>query len=512
MLRYPGSVGLRFATLVAACAAVCAGPVRAETVATPCVSTGLLATIAPLGKVPVPVGPLLAAADRQSATADAFSDARTGSTVDHVDLGVAGCVDAAGTPGGTALSATSWSILGGSVSGSTLGVDLVPQPADGSGWHLRANVDGLTVAIGSWGVLERQATIVTPTTWWRAAIMLRLTEAHGGFAAGTRFLIGWVSADREPAPAPKPPPPKPKAAPKPPPITTAPPTTTTALTPTVAKPTPHPKPKSKPHTKKKHKKRGFHPGHEPLKATPPLGAETYDFPVYGDVAWGDSYGGLRNDVPGNWHHGDDLFAPLGRPVLAVADGTIFAVGWNKVGGWRLWLRDRWGNCFYYAHLSGYTKLASNNARVRRGQVLGFVGNTGDAYTIGTHLHFEVHPNELLYLGYDGAVDPTSYLADWHRPDKIVRLRPVKLPSHHRGQGSLTDYRRLLALQPLQHRKPAPVLKPSSKPEPRVALASRAGRAAPARGDGWGAAVAAAGLVIAAALAVAAAARRGAQAR
>jgi hypothetical protein len=274
----------------------------------------------------------------------------------------------------------------------------------------------------------------------------------------------------------------------------------------VAKPPPKPHPKPKPH-KKKHKKRGWHPSHEPLKTTPPLGAETYDFPVYGEVAWGDTYGGLRNDVPGNWHHGDDLFAPLGRPVLAVADGTIFAVGWNKVGGWRLWLRDRWGNCFYYAHLAGYTKLAKNNLRVRRGEVLGFVGNTGDAFTIGTHLHFEVHPNELLYLGYDGAVDPTSYLAGWHRPDKIVRLRPVKLPSHHRGQGSLTDYRRLLALHPLKRK---PVVKLTARPERRVAVGPQAVQSRP-RGDDWGAAAAAVGLLAAAGVAVAAAARRGAQA-
>jgi hypothetical protein len=477
-------------------------------VAAPCVSTGVFATIAPLGTVPAPVGPSLAAVDRESTTADSFTDERTGATVDHVDLGVAGCVDTAGTPGGTALTAAAWSILGGSVSGSSLSVDLVPQPADGSGWHLRAKADGLTVAIGSWGVLERQATIATPTTWWRAALELRLTKAHGGFAAGTRFLIGWVSADRAPGPAPNPPP-APSAPPPKPTTTTAP--TTTAPTTTTVKPQPKPHPKPGPH-KKKHKRRGWHASREPLKVTPPLGPGPYDFPVYGDVAWGDTYGALRSDVPGGWHHGDDLFAPLGRPVVAVADGTVFAVGWNKVGGWRLWLRDRSGNCFYYAHFSGYTALAKNNAHVRRGQVLGFVGNTGDAYLIGTHLHFEVHPNDLLYLGYDGAVNPTSYLASWHHAEKILRLPPVKLPTHHRGQGSVTDYRRLLALNQLKHGKPAHVLKPSARSENRIALAPAVARIGPDHRDGWGAVAAAVGLVVAAALAVAVAARRGAQAR
>ena len=47
-------------------------------------------------------------------------------------------------------------------------------------------------------------------------------------------------------------------------------------------------------------------------------------------------------------------------------------------------------------------------------MLGFVGNTGDAQGTPFHLHFEVHPVQLLGLGYDGAVDPTKYLDAWRR--------------------------------------------------------------------------------------------------
>jgi hypothetical protein len=50
--------------------------------------------------------------------------------------------------------------------------------------------------------------------------------------------------------------------------------------------------------------------------------------------------------------------------------------------------------------------------VKAGEVLGFVGNTGDAQGTPTHLHFEVHPYSLLFMGYDGAVDPTPYLDAW----------------------------------------------------------------------------------------------------
>jgi murein DD-endopeptidase MepM/ murein hydrolase activator NlpD len=152
--------------------------------------------------------------------------------------------------------------------------------------------------------------------------------------------------------------------------------------------------------------------------TPKLTAGHYVFPVYGPSAYGDTFGAPRSDVSGGWHHGDDIFAPLGAPILAVADGTVFSVGWNDIGGWRLWLRDTAGNEFYYAHLSAYTSLAVNGRRVHAGDVLGFVGNTGDAATTPFHLHFEVHPVSLLFLGYDGAVNPTKYLDAWKRLEDI----------------------------------------------------------------------------------------------
>ena len=114
-----------------------------------------------------------------------------------------------------------------------------------------------------------------------------------------------------------------------------------------------------------------------------------------------------------WHHGDDIFAPLGAPVLAVAKGVVFSVGWNTLGGNRLWLEDRQGNQFYYAHLSAFSPLAVNGARVNAGDVLGFVGNTGEAITTPYHLHFEIHPVSLLGKGYDGVIDPTRYLNSWH---------------------------------------------------------------------------------------------------
>jgi hypothetical protein len=150
----------------------------------------------------------------------------------------------------------------------------------------------------------------------------------------------------------------------------------------------------------------------PSSATPALGGGPYVFPVLGPAAFVDSFGAPRSTVA--WHHGDDIFAAAGAPVLAVAAGTLFSVGWNDVGGKRVWLRDREGNEFYYAHLSAFSALAVEGARVAAGEVLGYVGTTGDAEGTPAHLHFEIHPVSMLGLGYDGAVNPTAYLESWRR--------------------------------------------------------------------------------------------------
>jgi murein DD-endopeptidase MepM/ murein hydrolase activator NlpD len=160
----------------------------------------------------------------------------------------------------------------------------------------------------------------------------------------------------------------------------------------------------------------------PQLVTPALGGGPYVFPVYGPVQFSDTFGAARADV--SWHHGDDIFAPLGSPILAVADGTLFSVGWNQIGGNRIWLRDREGNYFYYAHLAAFSTLAVDGAKVRAGDVIGFVGNTGDAAGTPYHLHFEVHPVTLLGLGYDGAVDPTSYLQRWQRARDLEAAAPA----------------------------------------------------------------------------------------
>lgn len=131
---------------------------------------------------------------------------------------------------------------------------------------------------------------------------------------------------------------------------------------------------------------------------------THVFPVVGGASFSNDWGSPR---PGGRHHeGIDLFAQSGTPVIAISDGTLFKVGWNTVGGWRFWLRDRWGNEFYHAHLSAFAPAAKEGATVKAGTVIGFVGNTGDARTTPSHVHFEIHP------GGGAPTPPFPYVSAW----------------------------------------------------------------------------------------------------
>ena len=451
----------------------------------PCSGAGVVAIVQPNATAPVTIGPAVATATPLGASEPRFTDAQYGVDLTNPEAGAAGCVGA-DAPGGTRALAGAWSVLGTTLAGASLRADLVPAAGDGSGWHLRSSlgglrvsgtpvapVDGETVAVSNWATLTVDAQVqlprLAPLRYWAAALELKLTHAHAGLPAGTLVLIGYAAANQAPAPPPAPPVTTQSTTTATTPTTTAvttaapPAVTTTTKKPAARPPAKHASPAPKhAHKKTKKKKKRLGPlSGQPLTVTPSLAESGYVFPVAGGADWGDTYGAARSDVPGGWHHGDDLFAPLGTPVLAVADGTVFAVGWNAVGGWRLWLADSSGNDFYYAHLSGYTKLAQNGGTVRRGDVLGFVGNTGDAFTTEPHLHFEVHPTSYLYLGYDGAVDPTTYLRAWPLARHVRVLPPVQLPSQAPlGFGSLTDFRRLLTVHP----RPAKHQKAPAKPK------------------------------------------------
>jgi hypothetical protein len=139
------------------------------------------------------------------------------------------------------------------------------------------------------------------------------------------------------------------------------------------------------------------------------------------------------------------------------------------------VRDKLGNRFYYAHLSGYVPAVMGAAHggrvpVTAGEVIGFVGNSGDAFTTPPHLHFEIHPHQLTYLGYDGAVDPTRYLDGWHHVGHVEAPSPVHPPDPAGAPGQEARYiwRELLVAR--GHSRKAPSL----RERPRVVLPAHDG--------------------------------------
>lgn len=127
------------------------------------------------------------------------------------------------------------------------------------------------------------------------------------------------------------------------------------------------------------------------------------FPVEGlDTGAIQSGFGAPRDAGRRRHHGVDIFARRGTPVLAATDGVVRRVGVTEVGGTVVWLRDeRRRYNLYYAHLESHLPALRRGQRVHRGQVLGYVGNTGNARTTPPHLHFGVYAR--------GPVDPDPFL-------------------------------------------------------------------------------------------------------
>ncbi|MCB1055473.1 MAG: M23 family metallopeptidase [Acidobacteria bacterium] len=117
------------------------------------------------------------------------------------------------------------------------------------------------------------------------------------------------------------------------------------------------------------------------------------------------------------HNAIDILAPRGTPVLAATDGKVVKLFESKLGGISIYQFDASETfVFFYAHLDGYAAGLEEGAEVEAGQVLGFVGTTGNAPETVPHLHFA-----LSRLGEDkrwwtGApLNPFPWLIEGHLP-------------------------------------------------------------------------------------------------
>jgi hypothetical protein len=129
------------------------------------------------------------------------------------------------------------------------------------------------------------------------------------------------------------------------------------------------------------------------------------FPVVGSVSYTNDFGDPRGRLP---HQGNDIMAAKKSPVVAVEDGKVSFWTSSASAGCMLYLHGRSGTMYEYIHLNNdrtmkndnkgkcvagtsYAKGLENGARVKAGQPIGYVGDSGDANGIAAHLHFELHP-------------------------------------------------------------------------------------------------------------------------
>lgn len=114
-----------------------------------------------------------------------------------------------------------------------------------------------------------------------------------------------------------------------------------------------------------------------------------------------SFWGASRDAGARKHEGIDIFGKFHTPVVAAADGYITGVNENRLGGKVVWLRPEGKNyTLYYAHLD--SQIAKQGTFVKTGDVVGLMGNTGNAKNTPTHLHFGIYT-------FGGAVDPLPFV-------------------------------------------------------------------------------------------------------
>ena len=155
-----------------------------------------------------------------------------------------------------------------------------------------------------------------------------------------------------------------------------------------------------------------------LGANPKKGVvPTIIFPVAGEATYIDDFGQAR---PGGPHQGNDMMGVKKTPVVAAESGKIEFWTTSTNAGCMLYLYGDSGTMYEYIHLNNdltmrndnrgkcvagvaYAKGLKNGAHVEAGQMVGYLGDSGDANGLAPHLHFEVHPNG------GAAVSPYPYL-------------------------------------------------------------------------------------------------------
>lgn len=133
----------------------------------------------------------------------------------------------------------------------------------------------------------------------------------------------------------------------------------------------------------------------------------FSFPLKKDaVTFADTFGAPRDN--GRRHEGIDLFAPPGAPIYAVCSGQIAKLGYNTLGGKRIGIRSETGFYYYYAHLQDYKENLNQGDKVKKGDLIGYVGHTGNAQNTDDHLHFGIMTPQGTWI------NPYKFLNYWFK--------------------------------------------------------------------------------------------------
>jgi murein DD-endopeptidase MepM/ murein hydrolase activator NlpD len=154
------------------------------------------------------------------------------------------------------------------------------------------------------------------------------------------------------------------------------------------------------------------PGQVPVPVISPA-ADTLMIPVAGVAAsqLQDTFGDNRGSDGERAHEALDIMAPRGTPVLAASDGKVEKLFTSVPGGLTIYQFDptrTWA--YYYAHLDRYAPGLAEGRQLKRGDVIGYVGSTGNASEDAPHLHFAIFvlgPGKRWWQGT--AIDPYPLL-------------------------------------------------------------------------------------------------------
>lgn len=171
----------------------------------------------------------------------------------------------------------------------------------------------------------------------------------------------------------------------------------------------------------------------------PVHAETRSiiFPVYGDNHYTDDFGAPRT---GHTHEGNDIFAPKMTPIVAAVDGKVRFVVWPQASyGYMISIQDKDGYSYRYLHINNdvpgtddglgggrnaYAPYVETGADVVAGQIIGWVGDSGNAEGTSPHLHFEIRkPDGTPINPYDSLRTAANISATKVAPQRKDEILP-----------------------------------------------------------------------------------------